>query len=153
MKVIRLILHAPGARGMRWFGLGPGWIPTRSLFKLQRLFDQSTFWAENRSLEDLKCMLRNSSSVVSLWDGKRLVGFGRATSDGVYRAVLWDVVVNDDLQGKGLGRRLVEALTHSPQLQKVERVYLMTTNSVAFYKQLGFEEVSGQRLMHLDNLT
>jgi N-acetylglutamate synthase-like GNAT family acetyltransferase len=57
------------------------------------------------------------------------------------------VVIPKDLQGKGLGRLLVEALMSSPQLQNVERIYLMTTNGSGFYKQLGFQEVEGQRLM------
>ena len=96
-------------------------------------------------------MLKGSAAVASLWRGKRLVGFGRATSDGIYRAVLWDVVIPEDLQGKGLGRQLVDALANSPQLKGVERVYLMTTNSAGFYQQLGFEEVAGQRLMRRDN--
>ena len=92
-------------------------------------------------------MLAGSGAVVSLWQGKRLVGFGRASSDGVYRAVLWDVVVPEDLQGQGLGRRLVEALLNARTLRSVERVYLMTTNSSGFYEQLGFELVNQQRLM------
>jgi N-acetylglutamate synthase-like GNAT family acetyltransferase len=85
--------------------------------------------------------------VVSLWRGRRLVGFGRASSDGVFRAVLWDVVIPEDLQGQGLGRQLVEALLNTPQLQGVERVYLMTTNSAGFYEQLGFQRVEGQQLL------
>ena len=76
-----------------------------------------------------------------------MVGFGRASSDGIYRAVLWDVVVAGDLQGRGLGRRVVEALLASPKLRKVERVYLMTTNSNGFYEQMGFDTVTSQHLL------
>ena len=83
-------------------------------------------------------MLKGSTVVVSLWRGKRLVGFGRASSDGIYRAVLWDIVVAGDLQGRGLGRKVVEALLESPALRDVERLYLMTTNSASFYRQLSF---------------
>jgi ribosomal protein S18 acetylase RimI-like enzyme len=151
MEVTRLILHAPGAPGLRWFGLGPNWRPSRGLYKLQRLLNQHAFWAQGRSIKDLRRMLRGSVAVASLWQGKRLVGFARATSDGIYRAVLWDVVIPEDLQGKGLGRLLVEALMSSAQLRKVERVYLMTTNGAGFYKQLGFQQVEGQGLMRRDN--
>ena len=77
-------------------------------------------------------MLAGSPVVVGLWRGKRLVGFGQAASDGRYRAMLWDIVVAGDLQGRGLGRRVVEALLEAPTLQQVERVYLMTTNSAGF---------------------
>ena len=144
---IRLVSHAPGAPGLRRLGLGPGGRPTRGLLKLQRLFRKHAFWAQQRSTEDLRRMLRGSPVVVSLWRGKRLVGFGRASSDGIHRAVLWDIVVAGDLQGRGLGRRVVEALLDSPRLRNVERIYLMTTNSAGFYRQLGFISAEPQQLL------
>ena len=147
MTRYRLVEHAPGAPGLRWFGLGPDLRPTRGLLKLQRLFRKHAFWAESRSQSQLKRMLKGSTVVVSLWRGKRLVGFGRATSDGIHRAVLWDVVVAGDLQGQGLGRRVVEALLDSPRLRNVERIYLMTTNSAGFYRQLGFISAEQQQLL------
>ena len=144
---IRLIHHAPGAPGLRWFGMGPGFRPTRGLLKLRRLFHKHAFWARKRSDVDLRRMLRGSTVVVSLWRGRRMVGFGRATTDGIYRAVLWDIVVAGDLQGRGLGRQVLEALVDSPSLSKVERLYLMTTNSAGFYHQLGFKNVDQQQLL------
>ena len=71
------------------------------------------FWARERNIPDLRQMLRGSPVVVSLWRGKRLVGFGRASSDGIHRAVLWDIVGAGDLQGRGLGRQVVEGLLDS----------------------------------------
>ena len=133
--------------GLRWFGLGPDLRPTRGLLKLQRLFRKHAFWAESRSQGQLKRMLKGSTVVVSLWRGKRLVGFGRGTSDGIHRAVLWDVVVAGDLQGRGLGRRVVEALLSAKTIRPAERVYLMTTNSAGFYQQLGFQEATPQQLL------
>ena len=144
---IRLIRHAPGAPGLRLLGMGPGCRPTRGLLKLQRLFRKHAFWAQERTTADLRRMLTGSPVVVSLWRGKRLVGFGRASSDGIHRAVLWDIVVAGDLQGRGLGRQVVEALLNSPRLRRVERVYLMTTNSAGFYQQLGFSSAEPQQLL------
>ena len=57
------------------------------MIKLQRLLNKHAFCAKERSLGELKTLLHHSSVVVSLWRGKRLVGFGRAHSDGLYRAV------------------------------------------------------------------
>jgi len=147
MAQYRLIQHAPGAPGLRWLGLGPGLRPSRGLLKLRRLLDKHAFWARGRSHGDLRRLLAGSQAVVSLWRGKRLVGFGRATSDGLCRAVLWDVVVAGDLQGRGLGRRVVEALLGHSALRGVERVYLMTTNSAGFYRQLGFRSAAPQELL------
>ena len=144
---LTLVQHAPGALGLRWLGLGPGLRPSRGLLKLQRLFNKHAFWAKQRSYQDLRLMLTGSTVVVTLWRGKRLVGFGRASSDGVYRAVLWDIVVAGDLQGRGLGRRVVEALVNHHRLKNVEKIYLMTTNSASFYQQIGFKFIQQQKLL------
>ena len=111
------------------------------------MFDGHSFWATGRQRSQLGRMLSGSQVVVSAWQGKTLVGFGRATSDGVFRAVLWDVVVAADHQGRGLGRRIVEELLTSPSVAASERVYLMTTKGEGFYERLGFSRVECQRLM------
>ena len=147
MTRYRLVEHAPGAPGLRWFGLGPDLRPTRGLLKLQRLFRKHAFWAQDRNQLQLKRMLAGSTVVVSLWRGKRMVGFGRATTDGVCRAVLWDVVVAGDFQGRGLGRRVIEALLSASTIRQAERVYLMTTNSAGLYQQLGFNAEQTQNLL------
>jgi ribosomal protein S18 acetylase RimI-like enzyme len=115
--------------------------------QVRELFDGHSFWAQGRSRRALVCMLLGSCSVVSAWQGGRLVGIGRATSDGVFRAVLWDVVVAEEHQGQGLGRRIVQALLASPRVAASERVYLMTTNSSGFYERLGFSNEHGQQLL------
>ena len=117
--------------------------------QLRGLFDGHSFWAQGRSRRALVRMLLGSCSVVSAWQGGRLVGIGRATSDGVFRAVLWDVVVAEEHQGLGLGRRIVQALLASPAVAAAERVYLMTTNSSGFYERLGFSGEHGQQLLVL----
>ncbi|MBD1824642.1 GNAT family N-acetyltransferase [Cyanobacteria bacterium FACHB-DQ100] len=109
------------------------------LVQLQALFQVAAFWAGDRKLEDLAIAIKNSDPVISAWDHDRLIGFARATSDGVYRATIWDVVVHPDYQGAGLGRKLVQTVLSHPHVSKVERLYLMTTNQQEFYKRIGFE--------------
>ena len=146
MRKIKLIKHWYGAPGLRLFGLGPYCIPMNGVKKLKLLFDEHTFWANNRKLSDIKKILKNSSIVVSAWKGNRLVGFGRATNDGIYRAVLWDVVIANDLQGKGLGKQLLKELLNSKRLSNVERIYLMTTKCNDFYEHIGFKRETNQNL-------
>ena len=140
---ITLLCHGPGAWRLR---LKPDGIQ-----QLQRLLDANSFWAQGRNPKPLKQMLHSSQAAVSAWKKGNLIGFGRATSDGLFRAVLWDVVVDRSHQGQGLGRRIVENLVQAPALKRVERIYLMTTNSEGFYGQLGFETVNHQQLMLLKN--
>ena len=135
---IRLIRHGRLALRLRW-----------RLGDLQALLDHHSFWARGRQRRQLAAMLRGSQAVVSAWQGQQLVGFGRASSDGAFRAVLWDVVVAGEHQGQGLGRRLVAELLACPAVAKAERVYLMTTNSPGFYGRLGFGASHAQHLMVL----
>ena len=150
MADIKIIEHAPGAPGLRLLGLGPGLRPSKGLKKLRFLFDNHAFWAKHRSDKQLKKLLAGSTVVISVWQDERIVGFGRATSDGIFRAVLWDVIVPTDLQGRGLGKAVVEALLISKHIKNVERVYLMTTNCSEFYSQFGFQSFTTQKLLLLE---
>ncbi|WP_373480994.1 GNAT family N-acetyltransferase [Geminocystis sp.] len=110
------------------------------LVQLLELYKNTAFWAQNRTLEDVKIAIINSNPVVSIWDNQRLIGSARATSDGVYRATIWDVVIHPDYQGYGLGSKLVETLITHPHLNRVERIYLTTTHQQKFYQKIGFTE-------------
>jgi len=120
------------------------------LRQLQQLFNAGAFWAQERSLDDLATVIAHSKPVISVWDQDRLIGFARATSDGVYRAAIWDVVVHPDYRGAGLGRKLVETVLAHPLMNRVERVYLTTTHQQRFYEQIGFQQ-NGSTTMVLYN--
>ncbi|AFY38873.1 GCN5-related N-acetyltransferase [[Leptolyngbya] sp. PCC 7376] len=110
------------------------------LHQLRELFNATAFWAKQRSMEDLRTAVYYSDPVVTVWDGDRMIGFTRGTSDGVFRATIWDVVIHPDYQGLGLGRKLVETLISHPRMNRVERIYLMTTHQQEFYERIGFTE-------------
>ena len=150
MKEISLIKHAKGALGLRVFGLGPNLKPINGLNKLQKLLDRNTFWAKSRTTNDLKKCLANSDVVVSLWVGKEIVGFGRALTDGIYRGVLWDIVIDQNHQGKGFGTLIIKNLLSSRKIKNTKKLYLMTTNKKKFYSQFEFKKVTSQDLLSLE---
>src|SRR5579863_2747044 len=109
-------------------------IPVDSILGLYRYAP----WAKGRNRDDIQIMLEQSDLVVSVWDHDRLVGFGRALTDRVYRANLYDIVVHPDYRRQGLGRSIVEFLLTPPLLAKVPVVSLFTRDKEDFYKKLGF---------------
>ena len=147
MKEISLINHSKGALGLRFFGLGPQLKPTNGLIKLKKLLDKNAFWAQNRTLSDLKKCLANSDVVISLWVGKEIVGFGRALTDGIYRGVLWDIVIDQNYQSKGYGTLILKSLLSSKKIKNTKKIYLMTTNKKLFYSQFDLREVTSQDLL------
>ncbi|GAX83676.1 hypothetical protein CEUSTIGMA_g11101.t1 [Chlamydomonas eustigma] len=69
-----------------------------------------------------------------------LVGMARATSDHAFNATIWDVLVDPEYQGQGLGRALVEQMVRSLLRKDISNITLFADSKVLdFYKQLGFE--------------
>ena len=147
MKQVFLVKHSKGAIGLRLFGLGPNLKPNRGLFKLQQFLNRNAFWANDRKINDLRECLSNSDAVVSIWLNNEIVGFGRALSDGIYRGVLWDIVIDQNHQGKGYGKMIIKNLLEAKKIKNTKKIYLMTTNKKLFYSQVEFKEVFSQTLL------
>jgi ribosomal protein S18 acetylase RimI-like enzyme len=104
--------------------------------QLLTLFQQAP-WAKGRTLDDAREMLRHTDVALCAWDGDRLVGFGRVLTDFVYRATIWDVIVDETYQKQGIGAEIVQRILHHPRLKKVELFWLCTRRP-GFYEKLGF---------------
>jgi N-acetylglutamate synthase-like GNAT family acetyltransferase len=107
------------------------------LDQVQWLLNQ-TPWARGRSKDGLSRMLAHSDFVFTAWDGPSLVAFARVLTDQVYRATLWDVVVDAPYQGRGVGEGLLSYLLAHPVLSRVEKVWLNTRDKQTFYERFGF---------------
>jgi ribosomal protein S18 acetylase RimI-like enzyme len=94
-------------------------------------------WAKHRALEQAQAMLAKTDVVISAWDGPRLVGFGRVLTDYVFRASIWDVIVDRDYQGRKIGTEIVRRILDHPTLQQVE-LFWLCTRMPGFYERLGF---------------
>jgi len=104
--------------------------------QLLTLFQQAP-WAKGRTLNDARDMLRHTDVALCAWDGDHLVGFGRVLTDFIYRATIWDVIVDETYQKQGIGAEIVQRILHHPRLKKVELFWLCTRRP-GFYEKLGF---------------
>jgi predicted N-acetyltransferase YhbS len=106
---------------------------------------QFASWARGRTAEQIRSMLQQSVCVVVARRAGRLVGFGRAWGDGVFRAVIDDVVVIPEERGNGLGSRIIRRLLEA--LVGVEEISLSTSReTAAFYAKLGFRVFDGAHM-------
>tara|TARA_B100000214_G_scaffold370769_1_gene345981 strand:+ start:64 stop:531 length:468 start_codon:yes stop_codon:yes gene_type:complete len=151
MDDLILVKHAQGAPGLRLLGIGPGFRPIKGVTKLIKLFNGNTSWAQNRSRPQIQKMLSSSKVIVSGWYKNNLVGFGRATTDEIFRAVLWDIVVDKNYENQGIGSKIISSIVANPLISKVERVYLMTTHCEDFYMKMNFKIEKAQKMMLLKN--
>ncbi len=95
-------------------------------------------WCKREPIE-LERAFSSSSHVRFAYDGDKLVGFGRTVDDGRYYALIVDLVVSPDYQGKGIGSRILH------ELKKALDGYYFTTLTSAvgkegFYLKQGWEQ-------------
>lgn len=78
----------------------------------------------------------NSFSVVFIFDREKLIGFGRATSDGAYQAAIYDVVVIPEYQKRGIGRLIMERILQS--ISHCNIILYANLGREEFYTKLNF---------------
>lgn len=121
--------------------------------QLHQLY-QTVWWANTRSLEDTKRCVEGSSVCVAILDeSNQLIGFARVVTDFIYKGIIFDVIVNQQYRGQGLGQQLMKAITSHPQLQAVQHLELYCLPEMeAFYQEYGFSlDVGGVSLMRCVN--
>ncbi|HQT27485.1 MAG TPA: GNAT family N-acetyltransferase [Burkholderiales bacterium] len=103
---------------------------------------------KKRAPEKLELAFRNSLLKVFVYDGKRLVGAGRALSDGVWRAAIYDVAVLPDYQGKGIGSQIIRHLVEHANVEVI--TLYAAPGKEAFYERFGFRKMKTAMAIMLD---
>ena len=104
------------------------------------LFESTGWNREYRlSAENLHEAIRQSWFLVTAYDQNRLVGTGRVISDGVFHALIVDVIVSPSCQQRGLGTAIMRRLLECCRTGHIRDVQLFCARGKApFYGWLGF---------------
>lgn len=112
---------------------------------------QNEWWTRGRTLEDVQVMLADEHPIFAYTEAtsRRLVAFARVLTDGVFKALLFDVIVAEDYRGTGLGKQLMDRVLADPRLASVRHIELYCLPElVPFYERCGFaSDVGGVQLM------
>ena len=127
-------------------------VPLEMASEVHSLFLQ-TWWAGDRDLTFTKALLSGSTyswGMIGRSD-QQLRGFTRVVSDGIAKATIYDVIIDDTLRGQGLGIHFLNRVISSPILQKVEHVELYCKpEMMGFYGKLNICEIKPEvRLLRL----
>lgn len=101
-------------------------------------------WAAYTADPDaLRKGFNNSLAVLAAYDDGRLAGIIRAVGDGATVVFVQDILVFPENQRKGTGTALLKALLAKyPKVRQIELVTDNTEKTTAFYKSVGFHELS-----------
>lgn len=116
---------------------------------------QTTGWYASMPItpEDLIRAVANSSFWIAVYDGNRLVGFGRVVTDGVLHAMIYDLIVHPEYQGQGIGSKvLAQLVDRCLQLGVLDIQLFCAQGKRAFYEKRGFaprpDDAPGMQYRH-----
>lgn len=117
---------------------------------LQDLF-LSVEWSSGHFPDKLQIAMRNFETVISAWDGDKLVGMICAMDDGIMTAYVHYLLVRPDYQDKGIGRKLVS------RVKEIYEDYLRIVvvgydEEVNFYENCGFEKAEDASPLFITDL-
>ena len=118
--------------------------------ELQDLF-LSVEWSSGHFPERLVVAMRNFETVISDWDGERLIGMICAMDDGIMTAYVHYLLVNPEYHHMGIGKRLVERVReiYDDYLRIVLVAY---DDEVGFYESCGFKKAKDASAMFITEL-
>ena len=111
--------------------------------EILRLYSAVGWTAYTENMPALREGFKNSMLVLAAYDGEELLGLIRAVGDGATIVFVQDILVFPDKQRQGIGTALLKAiLDRYPDVRQIELATDNTPKTVAFYKSMGFSEMS-----------
>ena len=98
----------------------------------------ATYWARGRSRDVVERTLRHSLCFGAYTAGRQ-IAFARAVTDRAVFAYLADVFVLPEFRGRGVARRLMQAVLAHPDLANIPVCLLRTRDAHGLYAQCGFQ--------------
>ena len=93
--------------------------------------------------EVLRKGFENSLLTLAAYEGDQLLGIIRAVGDGYTVVFVQDILVFPEHQRKGIGTALIKALLDGySHVRQIELATDNTPKTIAFYKSMGFCELS-----------
>ena len=82
---------------------------------------KSEWWCKNRLQTDVARVVKTSDIVLGvLNEDGRLIGFTRVLTDYIYKALIFDVIVEPSSRQSGLGKKIIEHLLNMEALRPVK---------------------------------
>lgn len=109
--------------------------------KVHQYLSAESYWAKGIPLDTVKRSIQHSLNF-GVYDQEELVGFARVISDYATIAYLGDVFILPEHRGKGLSKKLMEAINSHPDLQGLRRWILLTRDAHELYKKSGWQPIA-----------
>jgi len=90
----------------------------------------------DHTAKEQETIFTNSYAVVFVYHKEWIVGVGRALSDGVCQAAVYNIALDEEFKGNGIGRELITRILDQVKGQNV--ILYTHPQTVALYEKMGF---------------
>lgn len=118
--------------------------------QVQALF-RSVGWVSGEYPGRLYKAMMHSSTVLTAWDGARLVGLVRVLDDSELVAYMHYVLVDPDYQGRGIAGTMIERVKEKYRSYLYIEIMPEESRNAAFYQRFGFQVMADGVAMQLCN--
>lgn len=118
--------------------------------QVQQLF-ASVGWVSGQYPSRLYKALKNSSTVLTAWDGDKLVGLIRVLDDSEMVAYMHYVLVNPSYQGQKIAGTMIQMIKEKYMNYLYIEVMPEESKNAALYKRFGFKIIEDGVAMQLCN--
>lgn len=114
-----------------------------NLAQLVELYRGAGWWEEDTDdISFLDELVKNTYCFAGAFYEGRMIGMGRAISDGISDAYIQDVTVLPEYRNKGIGGRIIEKIVLHLKANDLKWIGLIgEPGTKAFYERLGFKEM------------
>lgn len=121
-------------------------VKTVDIDQLKNLYRAAGWWSEdidNRDPDLINKIIQGSFCFVVASANDKIIGMGRAISDGACDSYIQDLAVLDEFKGKGVGVLIMDKIIKYLKSKNINWITLISEpKSVSFYQKYGFLQMS-----------
>ena len=113
--------------------------------QIKGLYKEAGWWDEKIDNDPnlIKKIIKGSFCFAAAFINDRIIGMGRAISDGASDAYIQDIVVLKEFRGKGIGVLIMDELIKHLKSKNIDWISLISEpDTVLFYQKYGFSQMT-----------
>ena len=100
-----------------------------------------SYWGRGRTIQEVQKTIDNSLCFGMYTIMNEQIGFARVVTDHVAFGYFMDVIIFEEYQGKGYGKKLIENIMNHDVVKKLKTIALKTKDAHDLYEKYEFKSI------------
>ena len=121
----------------------------KTLLNVERIHEYIgtiSYWGRGRTIKEVKRTIEHSLCFGMYDSENEQIGFARVVTDHLVFGYIMDVIVFDEYQCRGYGKKLVEHIMQNDVIKKLKTIALKTKDAHGLYENFDFKKIGNSDL-------